>query len=123
MLDLGRGASRIGVPTFGREALTLTLKLLEGFIRSQDKTLPGRSVRTSPVGGSVCGFAGLFIPAAPGVVIPALPGRALAHRDRRCQRERQRGCRLGLGRAQIDFRAGDSIIVTSRVPTTASEDC
>src|SRR5271157_1597691 len=97
MLDLGRGASRIEIPTFGREALTLTLKLLEGFIRSQDKSLPGRSVRTSPVGGSLCGCAGLFIPAAPGVVIPALPGRALAHR--RCQRERQRGCRLGLDRA------------------------
>ena len=94
----------LAIPTLRGKALVLTLKLLEGFIRSQDKSLPGRSVRTSPVGGSVCGCAGLFIPAAPGVVIPALPGRALAHR--RCQRERQRGCRLGLGRAQIDFRTG-----------------
>ena len=99
-----RALPGLGVPTLRGKALTLTLELLEGFIRSQDKSLPGRSVRTTPVGGSVCGFAGLFIPAAPGVVIPALPGRALAHR--RCQRERQHGCRLGLGRAQIDFRRG-----------------
>src|SRR5271165_1839639 len=107
MLDLGRGASRIEIPTFGREALTLTLKLLEGFIRSQDKSLPGRSVRTSPVGGSVCGCAGLFIPTAPGVA-----------------RENASAVVVSVSAGlKLTSAPGDSIIVTSRVPTNASEDC